>query len=155
MYQKIKILHEMKFNQEILTKLLEACISLVSICYAVLSARKLTVFVKLSILSNRQRVYEFVLRSYFWKILHISLLVFLFWGFSRLYFLHMWFIVSGKGDMSHFVGVGIFWIDLNRTDLGCWRLTLKYKWNVFLLPNLKERQNQDYRFSISLLVPKL
>ena len=26
--------------------------------------------------------------------------------------------------MSHFVGVGIFWIDLNRTDLGCWRLTL-------------------------------
>ena len=27
--------------------------------------------------------------------------------------------------MSHFVGVGIFWIDLNRTDLCCWRLTLR------------------------------
>ena len=25
--------------------------------------------------------------------------------------------------MCHFVGVGIFWIDPNRTDLGCWRLT--------------------------------
>ena len=29
-----------------------------------------------------------------------------------------------KEDMNHFVGVGIFWIDLNRTDFGCWRLTL-------------------------------
>ena len=27
--------------------------------------------------------------------------------------------------MSHFVGVGIFWTDLNRTDHGCWRLTLR------------------------------
>ena len=26
--------------------------------------------------------------------------------------------------MSNFMGVGIFWIGLNRTDLGCWRLTL-------------------------------
>ena len=26
--------------------------------------------------------------------------------------------------MSHFVGVGLFWIDHDRTDLGCWRLTL-------------------------------
>ena len=26
--------------------------------------------------------------------------------------------------MSHFIGVGIFWIDLNRIDLGCWRYTL-------------------------------
>ena len=26
--------------------------------------------------------------------------------------------------MSNFVGVGIFWIGLNRADLGCWRLTL-------------------------------
>ena len=33
-------------------------------------------------------------------------------------------MVSGKRDMSLFVGVGIFWTDLNRTDLGCWRLTL-------------------------------
>ena len=26
--------------------------------------------------------------------------------------------------MSNFMGVGIFWIGLNRTDLGFWRLTL-------------------------------
>ena len=26
--------------------------------------------------------------------------------------------------MTHFMGVGIFRIGLNRTDLGCWRLTL-------------------------------
>ena len=26
--------------------------------------------------------------------------------------------------MSHFMGMGIFRIGLNRTDLGCWRLTL-------------------------------
>ena len=26
--------------------------------------------------------------------------------------------------MGHFVGAGIFWINLNHTDLGCWRLTL-------------------------------
>ena len=25
--------------------------------------------------------------------------------------------------MSHFMAVGIFWIGLNRTDHGCWRLT--------------------------------
>ena len=27
--------------------------------------------------------------------------------------------------MSNFMGVGIFWIGLNRADLGCWRLTFK------------------------------
>ena len=27
--------------------------------------------------------------------------------------------------MSNFMGVGIFWIGLNRADLSCWRLTLK------------------------------
>ena len=27
--------------------------------------------------------------------------------------------------MSNFMGVDIFWIGLNRADLGCWRLTLK------------------------------
>ena len=27
--------------------------------------------------------------------------------------------------MSNFMGVGIFWISLNRADLGCWRLTLR------------------------------
>ena len=26
--------------------------------------------------------------------------------------------------MSNSMGVGIFWIGLNRADLGCWRLTL-------------------------------
>ena len=32
-------------------------------------------------------------------------------------------MISGRGDMSNFMGVGIFWIGLNRADLGCWRLT--------------------------------
>ena len=27
--------------------------------------------------------------------------------------------------MSNFMGVGVFWIGLNRADLGCWRLTLR------------------------------
>ena len=27
--------------------------------------------------------------------------------------------------MSNFMGVGIFWMGLNRADLGCWRLTSK------------------------------
>ena len=26
--------------------------------------------------------------------------------------------------MSHFIGIGIFWIGLNRTDHRCWRLTV-------------------------------
>ena len=26
--------------------------------------------------------------------------------------------------MSHFIGMGIVWIGLSRTDIGCWRLTL-------------------------------
>ena len=28
--------------------------------------------------------------------------------------------------MSHFMGVGIFWIGLYRTGLSCWRLTLRF-----------------------------
>ena len=35
--------------------------------------------------------------------------------------------------MSHFMGVGIFRIGLNRTDLGCWRLTLRFNvWKSFV-----------------------
>ena len=34
--------------------------------------------------------------------------------------------------MSNSMGVGIFWIGLNRADLGCWRLTLNSKQEVFL-----------------------
>ena len=33
--------------------------------------------------------------------------------------------------MSHFMGVGIFRIGLNRTDLGCWRLTLSFRSHLF------------------------
>ena len=33
-------------------------------------------------------------------------------------------VVSGKGEISHFVGVGIFLIEFNRTDLGCWRFDI-------------------------------
>ena len=27
--------------------------------------------------------------------------------------------------MNYFVAAGVFWIDLDSTDFGCWRLTLK------------------------------
>ena len=36
-------------------------------------------------------------------------------------------MISGRGDMSNFMGVGIFWIGLNRADLGCWRLTSSFQ----------------------------
>ena len=45
-------------------------------------------------------------------------------GEIRYTFYRCEFIISGKGDMSHFVRVGVFWIDINWTDLGCWRLTV-------------------------------
>ena len=38
------------------------------------------------------------------------------------------FIASGREDMNPFVGVGIFWIDLDGTDLSCWPLALRTKW---------------------------
>ena len=41
--------------------------------------------------------------------------------------------------MSNFMEVGIFWICLNRADLGCWRLTLRYKSFV----NLSRRSMDD------------
>ena len=37
--------------------------------------------------------------------------------------------------MNHFVGVGIFWIDLNRADLGCWQLTLTDSLSSFIGAN--------------------
>ena len=115
--RKIKSFIESKFTQEIFENFSKRCISLVSICCAVQITEQLTVFVKLSILSNRQRVYKFIFRGYFWKISHVSSLVFLSWKFSKLYFLQIWFIISGSGGMSNFMGVGIFWIGLNRDDL--------------------------------------
>ena len=33
--------------------------------------------------------------------------------------------------MSNFMGVGIFWIGLNRAGLGCWRLTLRFTNIIF------------------------
>ena len=45
---------------------------------------------------------------------HVLLLVFLSQAFSKLNVLQIWFIISGRGDMSHFIGIGIFWIGLNR-----------------------------------------
>ena len=122
--QRIKICHKIKFNKRFGRKFSQRCVSLVSICCAVLITKQLTVFVKLSILSSKQRVYELIFRSCFWKISHVSLLVFLSKGFSKLCFLHIWFITSGRVDMSHFSGVGIFWVGLNPTYLGCWRMTL-------------------------------
>ena len=125
MCQKNKVLHKIRSNQEIFTKLLKTMHQLsINLLCQVPITEQLTVFVKLSMLSNRQRVYQFIFRGYFWKISHESSLVFLSREFARLYFLQIWFIISGRGDMSNFMGVGIFWIGLNRADLGCWRLTL-------------------------------
>ena len=100
--QKIKILHRIKFNQENFTKLLKRMHQFSTICCAVLITKQLTGFVKLGILSNRQRVYEFIFRSYFWKISHVSLLVFLSQEFSELDFLQIWFIISGRWDNDPF-----------------------------------------------------
>ena len=36
--------------------------------------------------------------------------------------------------MSNFMGVGIFWIGLNRPDLGCWRLTLRSRVWIVVRP---------------------
>ena len=39
--------------------------------------------------------------------------------------------------MSNFIGVVIFWIGLNRADLGCWRLTLgQYNFSLLVTENL-------------------
>ena len=35
-------------------------------------------------------------------------------------------ITSGRGDMIHFMEVGIFCIGLNQPDFLCWRLTLTH-----------------------------
>ena len=55
--------------------------------------------------------------------------------------------------MSHFVGAGIFWIDLNCTDLGCWQLTL-IAWllsKLHTIDQTTEVQTEDdkYRLSVS------
>ena len=55
--QKIKILHRIKFNQENFTKLLKRMHQFSTICCVVLITKQLTCFVKLGILSNRQRVH--------------------------------------------------------------------------------------------------
>ena len=57
--------------------------------------------------------------------------------------------------MSNFMGVGIFWIGLNRADLGCWRLTLNdpdsFKGYLYLqdIINSVERANFPYLKIIS------
>ena len=42
--------------------------------------------------------------------------------------------------MSNVMGVGIFWIILNRADLGLWRLTLR------MLPTLILRKRRQYTY---------
>ena len=46
--------------------------------------------------------------------------------------------------MSNFMGVGIFWIGLNRADLGCWRLTLEYSLKY---SNIMHVRNRSLRIS--------
>ena len=43
-------------------------------------------------------------------------------------------IISCRGDVSHFMGAGLSWIDLDPTDIGCWRLTLTLFGLGFLPP---------------------
>ena len=110
----------MKVNQEILTKLLTKMHQLsINLLYSS-ECQTTYSFCEISILSKSLWIHfeELLLKNNTYFITS-----FLSLEFSKLYFLQKWFIVSGKGDMSHFVGVGIFWIDLNQTDLGCWRLT--------------------------------
>ena len=63
--------------------------------------------------------------------------------------------------MSHFLGVGIFWIGLNSTDLGCWRLTLminsctEEKFVSYSFKRLKLfllKYNVIHRFRVSIVV---
>ena len=51
--------------------------------------------------------------------------------------------------MTHFMGVGIFRIGLNRTHLGCWRLTLRLLTHVRLV-----RQNVLILSEVSLYVER-
>ena len=50
--------------------------------------------------------------------------------------------------MSHFIGkkVGIFWISLDRTDSGCWRLTLRRYSSLNL--HTKKRTTKDTKRNI-------
>ena len=41
------------------------------------------------------------------------------------------------------MGVGIFWIGLNRADLGCWRLTLKTHKSGEIYGFLKSENNRS------------
>ena len=78
--QKIKILNESKFNQEILINLSEACISLVSICSAALITGQLTIFVKLNNLQTGKELLSSFPGVVFDMVPHRSLLSYLVLG---------------------------------------------------------------------------
>ena len=47
--------------------------------------------------------------------------------------------------MTNFLGMGIFWIGLNRADLSCWRLTLRgMGFSVRLLSAKKHESGRNY-----------
>ena len=56
--------------------------------------------------------------------------------------------------MSHFMRVGIFRIGLNRTDFGCWRLTLNTTDLHPLTVERKETNRKDFsKRPISNIIP--
>ena len=125
MCQKNKVLHRIKFNQEISTKLPKTMhqLSINLLCSS--DYRTTYSFCEIKHFVKQAKSLLILSGGYFWKISRVSSLVFLSWEFALLYFLQIWFIISERGDMSNFMGVGMFWIGFNRADLGCWRLTLR------------------------------
>ena len=116
-YQKIKILNYVKFNQEILTKLLarmhQLNINLLcsSMCQTTYSLCEIKHFVKQAEFMNS-----------FWGVTFEYITYFI---TSFLFLTLLWTILFTdmiyrfcKRRFGHFVRVAIFWIDLNRTDVG-------------------------------------
>ena len=102
--QKTKILHRIKFSQEISTKLLKRMhqLSINMLCSSDYQTTYSFCEIK-HFLKQANSLYYFIFRGYFWKIWHVPSLFFLSWDFSKLYFLQIWFIISGWGDTGHLI----------------------------------------------------
>ena len=108
--QKIKILHKIKFNQEILTKLLKGMHQL---------------SISLLCSSDYQTTHSFCEIKQFFKQAK-SLWI----HFQELLLKNITF----KTSYEPFYRKGIVWIGLNRTDLSCWQFIFLYQ--AFLYPHL-------------------
>ena len=128
MCQKNKVLHRTKFNQEIFTKLLKTMhqLSINLLC----SSDYRTTYSFCEIKHFVKQTKSLLIHFQGLLLKNITCVITSFLVLRVLY--TILFIISGRGDMSNSMGVGIFWIGLNRADLGCWRLTLNSKQEVFL-----------------------